>query len=50
VNPSAAAVFIDLIAEHLVNGLILSAGIFIGAAVLLPLIFQGERWSESRAR
>jgi beta-lactamase regulating signal transducer with metallopeptidase domain len=45
VNPSAAAVFIYLIAEHLINGLILSAGIFIGAAVLLPLIFQEKRWS-----
>jgi beta-lactamase regulating signal transducer with metallopeptidase domain len=34
-----------LMAEHLLNGLILSAGIFLGAAILLPLCFRADRWS-----
>jgi beta-lactamase regulating signal transducer with metallopeptidase domain len=35
----------DLVAVHLFNGLILSAGIFVGAVVLLPLCFRADRWS-----
>ena len=35
----------DLAAVHLFNGLILSAGIFVGAVVLLPLCFRADRWS-----
>jgi len=35
----------DLLAEHLLNGLILSAGIFLGAVILLPLCFRADRWS-----
>ena len=34
-----------LLAEHLLNGLILSAGIFLGAVILLPLCFRADRWS-----
>jgi beta-lactamase regulating signal transducer with metallopeptidase domain len=37
--------FADLAAEHLLNGLILSAGIFVGAVILLPLCFRADRWS-----
>ena len=37
--------FADLLAEHLLNGLILSAGIFVGAVILLPLCFRADRWS-----
>jgi beta-lactamase regulating signal transducer with metallopeptidase domain len=37
--------FADLVAEHLLNGLILSAGIFVGAVLLLPLCFRADRWS-----
>jgi beta-lactamase regulating signal transducer with metallopeptidase domain len=37
--------FADLVANHLLNGLILSAGIFLGAVVLLPLCFRADRWS-----
>src|SRR6202043_3097132 len=33
------------LAEHLLNGLILSAGIFLGAVILLPLCFRADRWS-----
>jgi beta-lactamase regulating signal transducer with metallopeptidase domain len=36
---------VDFISEHLLNGLILSAGIFVGAVVLLPLCFRADRWS-----
>ena len=37
--------FADLLAEHLLNGLVLSAGIFVGAVILLPLCFRADRWS-----
>ena len=37
--------FADLVAAHLLNGLILSAPIFIGAVILLPLCFRADRWS-----
>jgi beta-lactamase regulating signal transducer with metallopeptidase domain len=37
--------FADLVATHLLNGLILSAPIFIGAVILLPLCFRADRWS-----
>jgi|GEM_PF-5389275 beta-lactamase regulating signal transducer with metallopeptidase domain len=37
--------FADLVAENLLNGLILSAGIFVGAVILLPLCFRADRWS-----
>lgn len=37
--------FADLVAEHLLNGLILSGGIFVGAVLLLPLCFRADRWS-----
>jgi len=37
--------FADLLVEHLLNGLILSAGIFVGAVILLPLCFRADRWS-----
>ena len=37
--------FADLMAEHLLNGLVLSAGIFVGAVILLPLCFRADRWS-----
>jgi beta-lactamase regulating signal transducer with metallopeptidase domain len=37
--------FADVLAEHLLNGLILSAGIFVGAVILLPLCFRADRWS-----
>jgi beta-lactamase regulating signal transducer with metallopeptidase domain len=37
--------FADLVAEHLLNGLILSAGIFVGAVILIPLCFRADRWS-----
>jgi beta-lactamase regulating signal transducer with metallopeptidase domain len=36
---------VDLVAEHLFNGLILSSGIFVGTVVLLPLIFRSDSWS-----
>jgi len=36
---------VNLVAEHLLNGLILSAGIFVGGMVLLPLLFGAKRWS-----
>ena len=37
--------FADLLAEHLLNGLVLSAGIYVGAVILLPLCFRADRWS-----
>ncbi|MBV8212282.1 MAG: HEAT repeat domain-containing protein [Verrucomicrobia bacterium] len=37
--------FADLVAEHLLNGLILSGGIFVGADILLPVCFRADRWS-----
>ncbi|MBV9875763.1 MAG: hypothetical protein JO025_13610 [Verrucomicrobia bacterium] len=37
--------FADLLAEQLLNGLVLSAGIFVGAVILLPLCFRADRWS-----
>jgi beta-lactamase regulating signal transducer with metallopeptidase domain len=37
--------FADLVAEQLLNGLILSVAIFVGAVVLLPLCFRADRWS-----
>jgi beta-lactamase regulating signal transducer with metallopeptidase domain len=37
--------FADHLAEHLLNGLVLSAGIFVGAVILLPLCFRADRWS-----
>src|ERR1700751_2288373 len=42
---ASLAHFADLAAEHLLNGLVLSAGIFVGAVILLPLCFRADRWS-----
>jgi beta-lactamase regulating signal transducer with metallopeptidase domain len=42
---ASLAHFADLAAEHLLNGLILSAGIFVGAVILLPLCLRADRWS-----
>ncbi len=42
-NLDAIASYLRPVAEHLVNGLILSAVIFLGSLLAFRLLFRGER-------
>jgi hypothetical protein len=46
-NPDQIISFLRIIAEHLLNNLILSAAIFIGSAIALQWLFRAQRWSAS---
>ena len=44
---SAIDSWVRPIAEHLLNGLILSAAIFLGSLLVFRLLFREQRWSAS---
>ncbi len=46
-NLDAIASYLRPVAEHLVNGLILSAVIFLGSLLAFRLLFREQRWSAS---